>query len=149
MDQWLLRSCHHSFALSERLLQPPSAAGYPFTWPLLSPWAPLTAGCHNQQQLDDKSLGFRSMQTLHKHISAMSVYDASGSWRHAPPFFFSFGSLCPPPLPSVSATLILCLGFLASSSGLWSQEWAEHLFGGEPAVDQKVSDVSYHPWSSV
>lgn len=66
-----------------------------------------------------------------------------------PPLFFSFGSLCPPPLPSVSATLILCLGFLASSSGLWIQEWAEHLFGGEPAVDQKVSDVSYHPWSSV
>ncbi|KAG7242559.1 hypothetical protein INR49_020272 [Caranx melampygus] len=33
----------------------------------------------------------------------------------------------------------------ASSSGLWSQEGADHLVGGEPAVGQSGSDVSLHP----
>lgn len=118
LDQWLLRSCHHSFGVSERLLQSLSAASYPFTWPLLSLWAPLTAGCHNQQQLDDKSLGFRSMQALHKHISATSAYDASGSWRHAPTFFFLAHSAPSSPV---------CLSHSYSLSGffslfLWSLE---------------------------
>lgn len=66
------------------------------------------------------------------------------------PLFLSlFWLILPPPLLYVSATLILCLGFSASFSGLWSLEWADHLFGGEPAVDQKVSDVSYHPGSNI
>lgn len=57
MDQWLSLSCHHSFGVRERWLRSSAAAGPPFTWPPLSPWAPLTAGCHNHQQTDDKSLG--------------------------------------------------------------------------------------------
>lgn len=66
------------------------------------------------------------------------------------PLFFLLLAHSAPLLSRLSQPLLFSVWvFLASSSGLWSQEWAEHLFGGEPAVDQKVSDVSYHPRSSV
>lgn len=37
--------------------------------PSLPPWAPLTAGCHNRQQTDKKSLGFADTPVTHTHKS--------------------------------------------------------------------------------
>lgn len=75
---------------------------------------------------------------------APPLFFFSLSLTHTPPRLF----LHPPLLPlnpSVSTALTLCLGFSASSSGLWSQEGADHLVGGEPAVGQRSYDVSQHP----
>lgn len=136
------------FIWSERALAPVPVCRWPsfHLASSLPPWAPLTAGCHNQQQRDDKSLGSTNACTpstnTHTHRCDRGLRCIWMLTPHTPPFFFSL-THNPPPLflypllsihPSVSPALTLCLGFSASFSGLWSQEGADHLVGGEPAV---------------
>ena len=81
------------------------------------------------------------------HLDADATHPPFFSLTNTPPRLFLYPLL--PVYPSVSAALTLCLDFSVSSSGLWSQEGADHLVGGEPAVGQSGSNVSQHPQSNM
>lgn len=126
VDQWLSRSCHHSFGVSERWLQSSSAAGPPFTWPPLSPWAPLTAGCHNQQQPDNKSLGSTNAYTpsANTHDFTEWLWCIWMLTPHTPTFSLAH---TPPSRLFLYPLLLVCLCCSHSLSGffslfLWSLE---------------------------
>lgn len=145
------------FIWSERALAPVLVCRWP-SFHLASPlslsspdsWLPQPAADRRQV------LGLhRRMHALHKHTHHRDEW-LWCIWMLTPrtPTFLSLSLPLPngfstPFYPSVSAALALCLGFSASSSGLWSQEGADHLVGGEPAVDQSGFDVSLHPWSNI
>lgn len=146
------------FIWSERALAPVLVCRWPSfhlasSLSLSSPdsWLPQPAADRRQV------LGLpKCMHALHKHTHTLlqrePVMHLDADATH-PHFFFPLTHtpprlfLCPrlSVYPSVSPALTLCLGFLASSLGLWSQEEADHLVGGEPAVGQSGSDVSLHP----
>lgn len=149
------------FIWSERALAPVPVCRWPSfhlasSLSLSSPdsWLPQPAADRRQV------LGLhKCMHALHKHTHtppwrvAVMHLDADATHPHFVFFFCFFFISCShscspldcfstPFCPSVSAALTLCLGFSASSSGLWSHERADHLVGGEPAVGQSGSDVS-------
>lgn len=142
------------FIWSERVLAPVLVCRWP-SFHLASPIpppprAPLTAGCHSHQQTDDKSLGSTCTRCLYVHVQSCGKAPRC-IWIPLCTFFFlpTFLLLKCFSFPSGSNTLTGCLGFPASSSGLWSQEGADHPLGGEPAVGQSGSDVSMLPSSNM
>ena len=148
------------FIWSERALAPVLVCRWPSfhlasTLCLSSPdsWLPQPAADRRQV------LGLhKCMHALHKHTHRCGKC-LWCIWILTPsnPTFFPSLSYSPQlflyPLlhfySSVCAALTLCLGFSVSASGLWSQEGADHLVGGEPAVGQSGSDISLHPWSNM
>ena len=123
MDQWLSRSCHHSFGVSERWLQSSSAAGPPLTWPPLSPSLPLSLSSPDSW-LPPPAADRRQVLGLHKRMHALHKHTHLDADAMQPHF-------CSPPLSTVppppSTRLLVCLWCSCSLSGflslfLWSLE---------------------------
>lgn len=144
------------FIWSERALAPVPVCRWPFfhlasSLSLSSPdsWLPQPAadrrqvlGLHKHARPPQTHThtSLRRVAMMHLDPDAMCPLFFFGSRSHSPLLCFST-----PFHPSVSAALTFCLGFSASCSSLWSQEEADRLFGGEPAVGQRGSNVTYHP----
>lgn len=151
-DQWINGSC----ALVTIHLEWASAGSSPcLPLALLSPGLPslphelpwqLAATTSSRQTRSPWASQTHPLQT-HSHIFV------DGCWGHAPTRLLTLppiSSASPPSCIRLARLLSLSVWrFPASSCGLWTQEGADRLFGGKPAVHQSYSDVSAHPWSNM
>lgn len=142
------------FIWSERVLAPVPVCRWPSfhlasSLSLSSPdsWLPQPAadrrqvlGLHKHARPPQTHTSLRRVAMMHLDPDAMCphfFFLFFLTLTHTPPQLFLH-----PFLPIFLSHSPSLFGFLSSSSGLWSQEGPDHLFGGEPAVRQRAFNIT-------